>query len=190
MNGKVFPYMPTKIALVTGSLRKDANSKRLAKAFASLFPKEYQTFNPEIGHLPLYNQDYDNSPDEPESYADFRKEIASADGVIFITPEYNRGLPAVMKNAIDIASRPWGKNAWNGKPAVVISSSGGVMGGFGANHQLRQSLAFLNMRVLAQPEAYIGKAQTLVDEDGKILSEDTQKFFQSIVDGFVELIQD
>ena len=126
--------------------------------------------------MPLYNQDFDNSTDEPSSYAEFRKEISNAEVVIFIIPEYNRGLPAVIKNAIEIASRPRGKNAWNGKPAVVISSSGGVMGGFGANHQLRQSLAFLNMRVIGQPEAYIGKAQTLVDEDGKILSEDTQKF--------------
>ncbi len=182
--------MSTKIAIVIGSLRKDANSKRLAKAFASLFPKDYQIFTPEIGHLPLYNQDYDNSPDEPSSYADFRKEISSADGVIFITPEHNRGLPAAMKNAIDVASRPWGNSAWNGKPAVVISSSNGVIGGFGANHQLRQSLVFLNMRVLAQPEAYIGQAQTLVDSDGNILSEDTQKFFQSIVDAFIQLIQD
>ena len=168
--------MPNKIALVGGSLRKDANSNRLAKAFTSLFPKDYQTFTPDIGHLPLYNQDFDNSANEPSTYADFRKEISSADGVIFITPEYNRGLPAVIKNAIDIASRPWGKNAWNGKPAVVISSSGGVMGGFGANHQLRQSLAFLNMCVLGQPEAYIGKAQNLVNEEGKILSKDTLKF--------------
>ena len=181
--------MPTKIAFITGSLRKDANSKRLAKAFASLFPNDYQTFTPEIGHLPLYNQDYDNSPDEPMSYAEFRKEISSADGVVFITPEYNRGLPAVMKNAIDIASRPWGKNTWNGKPAVVISNSSGALGGYGANHQLRQSLVFLNMRVLAQPEAYIGNTQTLVDEDGKILSEETKRFFQSIVDSFVELIE-
>ena len=181
--------MSPKIAILIGSLRRDANSKRLAKAFASLFPEDYQTFSPEIGHLPLYNQDYDNSPEEPESYADFRKEISSADGVIFITPEYNRGLPAVIKNAIDIASRPWGKNAWNGKPAVVISSSGGVMGGFGANQQLRQSLVFVNMRVLAQPEAYIGKAQTLVDPDGKILLEETRQYFQSIVDAFVKLIE-
>ncbi len=182
--------MTNKIALVAGSLRKDANSKRLAKAFASLFPKDYQTFTPEIGHLPLYNQDFDNSPEEPASYAEFRKEISNADGVIFFTPEYNRGLPAVLKNAIDIASRPYGKSAWNGKPAVIISSSGGMLGGFGANHQLRQSLAFLDMRVLGQPEAYIGKAQTLVDEDGKILSEETQKFFQSIVDAFIEMVED
>jgi chromate reductase len=181
--------MAAKIALIVGFLRKDANSKRLALAFSSLFPKDYQTFTPEIGHLPLYNQDFDDSPEEPESYANFRKEISSADGVVFITPEYNRGLPAVIKNAIDIASRPRGKSVWNGKPAVIISSSNGVLGGFGANQQLRQSFVFLNMRVVAQPEAYIGKAQTLVDSDGKILSEDTQKYFKSIVDTFVKLIK-
>ena len=181
--------MSKNIAIIVGSLRKDANSKRLAKAFASLLPKGYKSFTPEIGNLPLYNQDYDNSPDEPAIYASFRKEILDADGVIFITPEYNRSVPGVLKNALDIGSRPWGKSVWNGKPAAIISSSEGNISGFGAYHHLRQSLSFLNMPMNGQPEAYINKPTSLVDEDGKIQKEDTQKFFQSIVDALVKQIE-
>jgi len=181
--------MSPKIAILVGSLRRDANSKRLAKAFTALFPKDYQIFIPEIGQLPLYNQDFDGTPDEPKSYAPFREQISSSDAIVFITPEYNRSVPAVLKNALDVGSRPRLQNAWGGKPALVISNSNGVMGGFGANHHLRQSLVFVNMRVLAQPEAYIGKVQSLVDPDGQILLEETRKFFQSIVDAFVKLIE-
>ena len=111
----------------------------------------------EIGNLPLYNQDYDNSPSEPEIYGRFREQVAAADAVLFCTPEYNRGIPGVLKNAVDIGSRPYGASVWNGKPAAIISASPGAIGGFGANHQLRQACVFLNMPVMQQPEAYIGQ---------------------------------
>lgn len=181
--------MSKNIAIIIGSLRKDSNSGRLAKAFAPLFPEGYKTFEPAIGNLELYNADYDTSGKSPASWVKFRDAIRKADAVVFITPEYNRSMSGGLKNALDVGSRPHGKSVWNGKPALVISSSTGAMGGFGANHHLRQSLVFVNMPVLAQPEAYIGAAQDLVDSDGTILKDDTKKYFQSIVDAFVELIE-
>jgi chromate reductase len=110
----------------------------------------------EIGDLPLYNQDYDALPQQPQTYTRFREQIGAADGILFCTPEYNRGVPGVLKNAIDVGSRPYGSSVWNGKPAAIISASPGAIGGFGANHQLRQSCVFLNMPVMQQPEAYLG----------------------------------
>ena len=108
----------------------------------------------EIGDLPLYNQDYDS--DSPEPFVRFRERIAAADGILFVTPEYNRGVPGVLKNAIDIGSRPYGHSVWDKKPAAIVSASPGSIGGFGANHQLRQACVFLNMPVMQQPEAYLG----------------------------------
>ncbi|MGB4595630.1 MAG: NAD(P)H-dependent oxidoreductase [Anaerolineaceae bacterium] len=181
--------MSKKIAIIIGSLRKDSNSGRLAKAFASLLPEGYQAFFPHIGQLELYNADYDTEGNSPASYNAFREEMHQADAVIFVTPEHNRSVPAALKNALDIGSRPYGKGVWSGKPALVVSSSGGALGGFGANHHLRQSLVFLDMPVLAQPEAYIGAAQELVDSDGKIAKDETRKYFQMIVDAFVKHIE-
>lgn len=181
--------MTKKIAVIIGSLRKDSNSGRLAKAFSSLLPKDYEVVFPSIGQLEHYNPDEDTEGNTPASYVAFRDEIRQAEAVIFITPEYNRGLPGVLKNALDVGSRPYGKSVWKGKPALVLSSSMGVLGGFGANHSLRQSLVFLDMPVLAQPEAYIGQAQNLVDTAGNIQTEETRKFFQMIVDAFVRHVE-
>ncbi len=177
--------MSKNIAFIIGSLRKDSNSSRLAKAFASLLPEGYHASFPEIGKLELYNADYDTEGNPPPSYDTFRESLHKADAVAFFTPEYNRSVPGAVKNAIDVGSRPYGKSVWGGKPTLVVSSSNGVLGGFGANHHLRQSMVVLNAPVLAQPEAYIGKAQELVDADGNIVSEDTRKYFQSIVNAFV-----
>ena len=110
----------------------------------------------EIGDLPLYNQDYDLQRPQPEAYVRFREEVGAADGILFCTPEYNRGVPGVLKNAIDVGSRPYGRSVWDQKPAAIISASPGSIGGFGANHQLRQACVFLNMPVMQQPEAYLG----------------------------------
>ena len=167
---------------------KISNSGRLAKAFASLLPEGYEAYFPKIGKLEIYNADYDTTGEPPASYSTFRDEVRQADAVIFVTPEYNRGVPGGLKNALDVGSRPVGKSVWKGKPALVVSSSNGAMGGFGANHHLRQSLVVLDMPVLAQPEVYIGKAQDLVDPDGKILIEDTLKYFQTIINAFVKFI--
>src|SRR5208337_3604373 len=136
----------------------------------------------EIRQLPLYNQDDDANP--PAASATFKARVQKADAVLFVTPEYNRSVPGVLKNAIDVASRPYGKSAWDGKPGAVISLSPGGVGGFGANHHLRQSLVFLNVPAMAQPEAYIGGADKLFDVNGKLANDGTRKFLQSFLQAF------
>ena len=177
--------MSKKVAIISGSIRKEGYSTQLAKAVRSLFPEGYETEIIEIGHLPLYNQDFDTETPS-ESYADFRKKMSKMDAVLFVTPEHNRSIPAALKNVLDIGSRPYGQSVWDGKPAAVISNSPGLLGGFGANHHLRQVLTFLNMPTLQQPEAYISNVAELLDGNGGFKSENTQKFTQSIVDAFVE----
>lgn len=143
-----------KIAIVVGSLRKDSINRKIAVSLCAMAHERLNCDIVPIGDLPLYNQDSDPNP--PEQYERFRKEIAAADGVLFVTPEYNRGVPGVLKNAVDVGSRPYGKSVWNQKPAAIVSASPGSIGGFGANHQLRQAAVFLNMPVMQHPEAYLG----------------------------------
>ena len=144
------------IAILVGSLREASINRKIARSICAMRGDGLDCAMVEIGDLALYNQDYDNSPDEPAAYRAFRERIAGADGVLFCTPEYNRGVPGVLKNAIDVGSRPYGSSVWNGKPAAIVSASPGSIGGFGANHQLRQACVFLNMPVMQQPEAYLG----------------------------------
>lgn len=179
--------MSKKIAIISGSIRKNGYSTQLAQALQPLFPEGYTTEIVEIGHLPLYNQDSDTEA-TPESYIAFRQKISEFNAVLFITPEHNRTIPAALKNALDVGSRPYGQSAWDGKPAAVISNSPGMLGAFGANHHLRQVLTFLNMPILQQPEAYFSKIAELLDGKGGFTSENTLKFAQSIVDAFVEHI--
>jgi chromate reductase, NAD(P)H dehydrogenase (quinone) len=148
--------MTYKIAILVGSLRKESINRKIARSMCAIRGDHLECSMIEIGDLPLYNQEYDNSPDEPQSYRTFRESVAAADGILFCTPEYNRGVPGVLKNAVDVGSRPYGKSVWAGKPAAIISASPGSIGGFGANHQLRQACVFLNMPVMQQPEAYLG----------------------------------
>ena len=176
-----------KVAVVVGSLRKESFSRKLALALQAMAPAGLELEIAEIGELPLYNQDDDAGP-PPPSVA-FKQKIAAANAVLFITPEYNRSVPGVLKNAIDIASRPYGKSAWSGKPAAVISVSPGVMGGFGANHHLRQMLVFLDMPTLNQPEAYIGGAGDLFDESGAIKKPETKQFLDKIMAAFAQWIE-
>jgi chromate reductase len=123
----------------------------------------------EIGDLPLYNQDYDSAPEQPAQYVRFRDEMRAADGVLFVTPEYNRSVPGVLKNAIDVGSRPYGQSVFDKKPAAIVTASPGAIGGFGANHHLRQSCVFLNMPVMNQPEAYLANvAEDNFDADGSL----------------------
>jgi len=145
-----------RIAIVVGSLRRDSINRKVARSLCALAGERLSCDIVEIGDLPLYNQDYDGAPSQPEPYRRFRAEIAAADGVLFVTPEYNRGVPGVLKNAIDVGSRPYGESVWNQKPAAIVSASPGGIGGFGANHQLRQACVFLNMPVMQHPEAYLG----------------------------------
>jgi chromate reductase, NAD(P)H dehydrogenase (quinone) len=158
-----------KIAVLVGSLRKESFNRKMAKALIGLAPESLKLEIIEIGGLPFYSEDLDdNNP--PIAWTEFRELLRKFDGVLFVTPEYNRSVPAVLKNAIDVASRPYGKSVWDGKPGAVISVSPGAIGGFGANHHLRQSLVFLNVPTMQQPEAYIGNAGSLFDENGNLAS--------------------
>lgn len=165
---------PNDIVVLVGSLRKESFNRKTAHALSELAPPSLKLEIVEIGQLALYNQDLDANP--PENWTAFRERVRRADGVLFVTPEYNRSVPAVLKNAIDVASRPYGKSAWDGKPGAVISVSPGAIGGFGANHHLRQSLVFLNVPAMPQPEAYIGGADKLFDGAGKLTNPGTRDF--------------
>jgi len=164
-----------KIAVLVGSLRKNSNSLRIAQAIQSEAPKTLEFDFIEIGNLPFYNQDLDPN-DAPAAWVEFRKRVKAADGVLFVSPEYNRSVPAVLKNAIDVGSRPYGQSVFASKPAAVVTSSIGPIGGFGANHHLRQSLAFLDMPTLQQPEMYLGSVGDWFDDAGHIKREDTRAF--------------
>ena len=176
-----------KVAVVVGSLRKGALSRKLAHALIEHAPSELQCAIVEIGQLALYNQDLEETP--PSAWIEFREAIKAADAVLFVTPEYNRSVPGVLKNAIDVGSRPYGQSVWSKKPAAVVTVSPGAIGGFGANHHLRQSLVFLDMPVLQQPEAYIGGAATLFAEDGAIASDGTRKFLAGLLAAFAAWIE-
>ena len=173
------------IAVLVGSLRRDSVNRRVALALAGLAPEELKLDLIELGTLPFYNQDFDaDAARTPASYDAFRARIGRADGVIFVTPEYNRSFPAVLKNAIDVGTRPYGKSVWTGKPAGVVSASMGALGGFGANQLLRQQLANVNMVVLQQPEIYLGGADKLFDSDGNVAVLSTQELLRSYVETF------
>ncbi len=179
--------MSEKIAVLVGSLRKGSFSKQIAKNLVKLFPSDYEPEFIEIGNLPLYNEDIDTPENVPAEYTAFRDQIKDVKGVLFVTPEYNRSVPAALKNALDVGSRPYGQSVWNEKPAAIVSVSPGAISGFGANHHLRQSLVFLNMPTLQQPEAYIGNVTNILDDKGNV-SEGTVGFLQSIVDAYVKLL--
>jgi chromate reductase len=174
------------IGIIAGSLRKESYSKKLSKAVSMMAPQDFEFKIISIEDLPVYNQDFDDHGALPDAYTRFRNEIKALDGVIFITPEYNRSVPGVLKNAIDVGSRPHGQSAWNGKPAAVFSNSPGSISGFGANHHLRQSLVFLNMPVMQQPEVYLAKVHEFFDENGAIKEQKTKDFIQKAVDSFIE----
>lgn len=179
--------MTKKIAVLVGSLREGSYNRKTALQLAALAPASLQLEIVEIGDLPFYNEDADANP--PKEWVAFRQRIKEADGVLFVTPEYNRSVPAVLKNAIDVASRPYGKSAWDGKPGAVVSVSISALGAFGANHHLRQSMVFLNVPMMQQPEAYIGNAGKLFDESGNLTAEDTTAFLQKFIDAFATWVE-
>jgi chromate reductase, NAD(P)H dehydrogenase (quinone) len=170
------------VAVIVGSLRKDSLNRKLATVLAELAPQRLKLDLIEIGQLPLYNQDRDGTP--PTEWTAFRERIRAVDAILFVTPEYNRSVPAPLKNALDVGSRPPGKSAWSGKPGAVVSASPGAIGGFGANHHLRQCLVFLNVPAMAQPEAYISHVDTLFDGAGKLANEGTREFLQGFMQAF------
>lgn len=176
-----------KIAIIVGSNAQDSVNKKLANALISCGVEglEFELVN--IFNLPLYERDSDSNP--PAEWVTFKNKIKEIDGVIFVTPEHNRSFPAAIKNALDIASRPYGTSAWDGKPAAILTASPGNIGGFGANHHLRQVLVFLNMPVLAQPEAYISNAYGLFDENGNLNNDNTKKFLTSFIEAYKALVE-
>ena len=174
------------IAVVVGSLRKDSFNQKLAGALLKLFPADFSFTQVRIDDLPLYNQDDDGQP--CAQVTRLKDEIAAAQGVLFVTPEYNRSIPGVLKNAIDHASRPYGKSAWNGKPAGVMGASSGPIGTAMAQQHLRNILAYLNMPTLGQPEAFIHNKEGLYDEAGNI-GEVSKKFLQGWVDAYVAWVK-
>ena len=176
-----------KVAVVVGSLRKGSFNRKMALALETLAPPGLKLDIVEIRDLPLYDEDLEAAP--PAPWLDFRQAIRERDAVLFVTPEYNRSVPGGLKNAIDVGSRPYGHSVWSKKPCAVVSVSPGGIGGFGANHHLRQSLVFLDMPVLQQPEAYIGGAATLFAEDGSIANEGTRKFATGLMAAFAAWIE-
>lgn len=173
-----------KIAVLVGSLRKESYNRKIAQQLMRLSPENLEMEIVEIGNLPHYNEDIDQDQ-PPKEYIDFRKKIGEADGFLFVTPEYNRSVSGVLKNAIDVASRPYGKNMWGGKPGAIVSVSMGPLGGFGANHALRQPMVVLNVLLMQNPEAYIGNIHKLFDDKGN-LGPDTEKLLKNFIDSFAK----
>lgn len=168
-----------KVGILIGSLRKESFNRKAAINLIQLAGNNLECEIIEIGNLPLYSQDYDSNP--PKEFTQFREKIKQCDAILFFTPEYNRSVPGILKNAIDIGSRPYGQSVWAKKPAGVISVSIGAMGGFGANHHLRQSLVFLDMPCMQQPELYIGNVSKLFADNGVLIDETVKGLLTNFV---------
>lgn len=175
------------IAVLVGSLRQDSINRKLANAIATLAPAEFSFKQLEIGDLPLYNQDDDSNP--ADSVKRLKAEISAAQGLVFVTPEYNRSIPGVLKNAIDHASRPYGQSVWDGKPAGILGASVGSTGTALAQQHLRNILAYLNVPTLGQPEVYLQIADGYFDEVGNFTSTDTRKFLQNWMAEYVDWVK-
>lgn len=176
------------VGIFVGSLRRNSYSKAIAEYVASLAPSDFEMRLIPLGDLPIYNQDLDDDGNPPEAWTKFREEVKTLDGFLFVTPEYNRSVPAVLKNALDVGSRPYGASVWDGKAGGIISVSPGGLSAFGANHHLRQSMVFLNILTLQQPEAYIGNVASLLNDKGEVTNERTQGFLRQYVDAFVKWV--
>ncbi len=175
------------VAVLVGSLRKGSFSRAVAENLATLADDKLALRIVEIGDLALYNPDLEGDA-PPEAWARFRGEVSGADAVLFVTPEYNRSIPGLLKNALDVGSRPYGHSVWKGKPAAIASVSPGLLGAFGANHHLRQPLVFLDMPVMQQPEVYVSKVGDLLDKDGKLANDDTKAFLSGFLAAFATWI--
>ena len=176
-----------RVAVLVGSLRRGSFNRMMANTAREVAPPDLELVDVAIGELPLYNQDLETDA-PPAAWKKFRDVVRACDAVLFVTPEYNRSVPGVLKNAIDVGSRPYGQSVWSGKPAAVVSVSPGALGAFGANQHIRQSFVFLDMPILQQPEAYIGNAAKLFDEQGKMTSADTREFVRKFMAAFAQWI--
>jgi chromate reductase len=174
--------MPFKAAVLVGSLRKESFTRKIAKGMIKLAPPNLVPEIVEIGDLPLYNEDLEVDP--PAAWTAFRGAIRGVDAVLFATPEYNRSIPGLLKNAIDVGARPYGKNVFDGKAGAVVTVSPGAIGGLGANFAVRNALVFLNVLMMQQPEAYIGGVKNLLDQSGEISAEATRTFLSQFMAAF------
>jgi chromate reductase len=180
--------MPShKIAIIVGSLREGSINRRIARSMCAIRDDDLDCSIVEIGDLPLFNQDLEKTP--PEQWVRFKEQVAATDGVLFCTPEYNRGVPGVLKNAIDVGSRPYGRSIWDRKPAAIVSASPGAIGGALANHQLRQACVFLNMPVMQQPEAYLGNvSDDSFDDNGCLKDGPLKDLVTKLAHAFAEWV--
>lgn len=176
---------PYSISVIVGSLRKESFNRKIARELMRLAPDSLEMEIIKIGSLPHYNQDLDENP--PAEWETFRNKVQSANGVLFVTPEYNRSIPGVLKNAIDVGSRPYGESVWEGKAGAVVSVTPGAVGAFGANHILRQSMVFLDVPMMQQPEAYISNVAELLDENDRLV-EDTEAFMKQFMNAYAQWV--
>jgi chromate reductase len=176
--------MSYKVGVIVGSLRKGAYSRHLANAAKELAPSGWTFTELPIGELPLYNQDLEtDSP--PSAWTAFRTAAGATDGILIVTPEYNRGMPGALKNAIDVGTRPWGKSIWSGKPTAVMSITPGPLGAMSAHQQLRHTLSVINSPTMPGPEIYMPGAAGLFDEaSGKLKNDETKKLITSFLQSF------
>jgi len=184
-NGRQIMPRPLRVATIVGSLRRESFSRKTANALAALAPDQLALEIVEIGDLPLYNEDLDHG-EPPAAWARFREEMRGHEAVLFVTPEYNRSVPGVLKNAIDVGSRPYGHSIWAKKPGAVVSVTPGALGAFGANHHLRQSAVFLDMPLMPQPEAYLAGVGSWFGEDGTLQNEKAQPFLEAFITAFAD----
>jgi len=177
-----------KVCVLVGSLRKASLNGMLANALMSLAPPSMKLENVEIGQLPFFNQDLETAA-TPAQWTAFRQSVKAADAALFVTPEYNRSVPPALKNALDVGSRPYGSSVWDRKPGAIVSCSPSAIGAFGANHHLRQSLVFLNVPTMQQPEAYVGHADKLFDEQGRLVNDGTRAFLHEFMRAFANWVE-
>lgn len=180
---------PTRsVGVLVGSLRRESHTRKIARALIAMAPPTLGLSFVEIGELPLYNQDLEGES-APKAWTEFRQRIRGLDALLFVTPEYNRGMPAAMKNAVDVGSRPPGKSVWNGKPAGVVSVTPGGTGAMASQQQLRQSLTAVGVAAMPLPEMYIGNVTTLLGEDGAVTNEKTREILQKFLTALVVWIE-
>lgn len=173
----------SRVGVIVGSLRKGAFTRQMARSLPELAPPEMQLFDIEIGDLPLYDEDRETA-DAPAQWTRFRQQVQGADGILFVTPEYNRSIPGALKNALDIGSRPWSRSSWDGKPAAVVGQSPGALGGMAAVHHLRQVMLAVNLAAMPHPEAYIPLVGRLFDENGRLQDPQTREFMSGFLRAF------
>lgn len=176
-----------KIGILVGSLRKESFNRKVAKVLMEVAPSSLEMEIIPIGDLPFFNQDDEATP--PKAWVDFRNKIKTLDGFLLVTPEYNRSVPAVLKNAIDVGSRPYGESVWDGLPCAIVSASIGAIGGFGANHHLRQSTVFLNTPCMQQPEVYLSRVDGMFNDKGEMTNNETKAFLTKFMEAFAKWVK-